>query len=53
MYLDQHLEADINKNIDELEKAINEYRGEKIISPARKLIQKGFKDFLDEKLKIK
>lgn len=37
----------IENNISLLEKALNEYIADEKISDARKLIQKGFKDFLD------
>ncbi len=40
----------IAENVDLLEACINEYPTEKELSPARKLIQKGFKELLDSKL---
>ena len=39
---------DIEKNINLLERKLSEYKKDDEISKARKLIQKGFKDFLDK-----
>lgn len=52
MYLDEHYEKNIETNIDILEKCINEYKKGEKISLARKLIQTGFKEYVDNTLKI-
>ena len=44
----QSLRDDINENIYLLEKCLEDYRKSDDISKARKLIQKGFKEFLDK-----
>ena len=44
----QSLRDDIIENIHLLEKCLNDYRKSDDISKARKLIQKGFKEFLDK-----
>lgn len=41
-------ENDISKNIDFVENSLKEYKKDEDLSVARKLIQKGFKDFIDE-----
>ena len=53
MYLDNRYSKSIDKNIEILEETIKEYKKSEEISPARKLIQKGFKDYLDDKCGIK
>lgn len=50
LYLNRKNGNDIAKNIVFLEKCIKEYEKEDEISPARKLIQKNFKEMLDLKV---
>jgi hypothetical protein len=50
LYLNKKRKNDINDNILFLEKCISEYKSDKHYAPARKLIQKGFKDLLDSKI---
>lgn len=47
IYLQSKGEDDIEGNIHLLEKVLDEYRANDDISKARKLIQKGFKEYLD------
>lgn len=51
-YLDQFFDSNTKKEIDFLEETLREYKidNEEEISPARKLIQTKFKDFLDKRL---
>lgn len=51
-YLINHLDMEIEKLIIQFEKIIEEYKKDEELQPARKLIQKQFKDLLDQKLKI-
>ncbi|MBU3209859.1 AIPR family protein [Clostridium algidicarnis] len=46
-------ENDIIKNIKFVEESLQEYKEDENLSTARKLIQKGYRDFVDEKLKEK
>ncbi|WP_455809092.1 AIPR family protein [Clostridium butyricum] len=52
IYLNQFRKDDIKENIDLLEECLNEYRKDDAISHARKLIQIGFRKFLDYKCGI-
>jgi len=50
LYLNRKRKNDIGDNIKFLEGCISEYRPDEDISPARKLIQKGFKELVDSKI---
>lgn len=52
IYLENKKPQNINSNIFFLENSIQEYKENESISPARKLIQKGFKTFIDERLNL-
>jgi len=49
----QSIRDDIETNIHLLERTLDTYRKDDDISKARKLIQKGFKGFLDTSLKTR
>lgn len=49
----QNKKDQLEQNIELLEKALTEFRDDDSISKARKLIQKGFKDFLDKQFDLK
>lgn len=52
IYMKQHIDKDIKDLIVSLENCLVSYKKDSIISPARKLIQKGFKEHLDKLLNI-
>jgi len=53
MYLNRTKENNIKNNIKFLEKNLSEYKKDDEIAPARKLIQKGFKELIDSKIEDK
>lgn len=51
LYLNRNKTNKIKRNITFLERCLSKFRAEEDIPPARKLIQKGFKEFIDSKIK--
>jgi hypothetical protein len=52
IYMKQHIDKEIKDLIVSLENCLASYKKDSVISPARKLIQKGFKEHLDKLLNI-
>jgi thiol-disulfide isomerase/thioredoxin len=52
IYIIENAEYDITNSIEKLEKCLKEYNKDEETSEARKLIQRGFKDFVVSSLKI-
>ena len=54
LYFDKNIKKlDINKTIKRFEKMIKDFKTEKELSDARKLIRNDFKEFVDKKFKLK
>jgi hypothetical protein len=53
LYLNRNKENNIKNNINFLERCLQEYKTDDEIASARKLIQKGFKELIDLKIKEK
>ena len=51
LYLNKERQTDIEDNIKFLESCLQEYRSDEEIPQARKLIQKGFKELIENTLK--